>query len=593
MNFIIEPESFNAAAAGLVGNVGFAVRSSRNARLALIDSSYSTASGYDQLGTIHGLSLNAAPGSAETVLRQVGEELDALADNLITTRRAYEDQDDLFARILRRADTGGVGTATLGAFTHGGLEQVAGMHRQEVLVTPAASLDALIAALAASNAGAVAQSLPIWADITLAATNIGEGLIEVSNYIGANNYGETTDAIINRLQRSATASTTIATNATHFETTLAELEPARLANLAAMQALKAELTAMAATGPEAAGVADMIERVALAHNAVTTQATLSAITPRVISLTSPVWASMPSPTTAFTSADGAGVGFDGTRFIAPQGIVDAVLGFADAHPEKVAGVNAISREMARHAGLGDTAGLIAPEVLGTHPSTVSTWSLPSAVSGVTTPATTGHGASMTSPGGVLVNGRSIDAGGLSPAARMLTSGVPRVGGPLTNGTGVIGRGVTRVRGARGAGGGAAAEGAAGRADRWASSPDGTGRGVGSGRAPSAPYSSGGSGYGAPAGPGGSSLAGTPASGSTASPASQSSSPMFGGMGAGAGAGRGQGRKKRPPKIMITEVERDANRLALLGEPRKVLPGVIGEWIYEDPDDPNGTYPNKI
>ncbi|AKK11661.1 hypothetical protein [Corynebacterium uterequi] len=591
MNFIIEPESFNAAARGVDGNIPFAERTSTNARFASINSTYSTASGYDQLGTIHGLSLNTAPGSAQMVMNQVAQELSALADDLITTRRAYEDQDDLFARILRRADTGDAGTATLGSFTHGGLEQVAGMHHQEVLVTPAASLDQLIAALAASNAGAVAQSLPIWADITLAATNIGEGLIDVSNYIGANNYGETTDAIINRLQRSATASTTIATNATHFETTLAELEPARLANLTAMQALKAELTAMAAGGPEAAGVADMIERVALAHNAVTTQATLSAITPRVISLTSPVWSSMPSPTTSFTSADGAGVGFDGTRFLAPQGLVDAVLGFADAHPEKVAGVNAISREMARHAGLGDNAGLVTPEVLGTHPSTVSVWDPPAPVTATTTPAaTTGHGASMTSPGGVLVNGRSIDAGGLSPAARMLTSGVPRVGGPLTDGTGVIGRGVTRVRGASGAGGGAAAKGAAGRAGGSWASLDGTSRGVGSGRAPSAPYSSGGSGYGAPAGPGGSSLSGSPAS---ASPASQSSSPMFGGMGAGAGAGRGQGRKKRPPKIMITEVERDANRLALLGEPRKVLPGVIGEWIYEDPDDPNGTYPNKI
>ncbi|AKK11185.1 hypothetical protein [Corynebacterium uterequi] len=587
MNFIIEPESFNAAARGLLGNSSVATNSSWSAQSALIGSTYSTASGYDQLGTIHGLSLNTTPGSAETVLRQVADELDALADNLITTRRAYEDQDDLFARILRRADTGDAGTASLGVFTHGGLEQVAGMHHQEVLVTPAASLDQLIAALAASNAGAVAQSLPIWADITLAATNIGEGLIDVSNYIGANNYGETTDAIINRLQRSATASTTIATNATHFETTLAELEPARLANLTAMQALKAELTAMAAGGPEAAGVADMIERVALAHNAVTTQATLSAITPRVLSLTSPVWSSMPSPTTSFTSADGAGVGFDGTRFLAPQGLVDAVLGFADAHPEKVAGVNAISREMARHAGLGDTVGVVSPEVLGTHPSTVSVWDPPAPVTATTTPATTGRGASMTSPGGVLVNGRSIDAGGLSPAARMLTSGVPRVGGPLTDGTGVIGRGVTRVRGARGAGGGAGRAGGS-----WAS-PDGTGRGVGSGRAPSAPYSSGGprSGYGAPAGPGGSSLSGSPTPGSTGSPALQSSSPMFGGM--GAGAGRGQGRKKRPPKIMITEVERDANRLALLGEPRKVLPGVIGEWIYEDPDDPNGTYPNKI
>ncbi|AKK11025.1 hypothetical protein CUTER_05135 [Corynebacterium uterequi] len=204
--------------------------------------------------------------------------------------------------------------------------------------------------------------------------------------------------------------------------------------------------------------------------------------------------------------------------------------------------NAISREMACHVGLADTECLVSPEALGTHPPTASTWSSPSAVSGVTTPATTGHGTPMTSPGRVLVNGRSIDAGGLSPAARMLTSGVPRVGGPLTNGTGVIGRGVTRARGAR-AGGGAGRVGGS-----WASPNEANHGGVGSERAPSALYYSGGSGsgYGTPADPDGSSPAGSPASGSAAS---SFSSPMFGGM--GAGAGRGQ-RKRRPSAAFLAD-----------------------------------------
>ncbi|AKK11374.1 hypothetical protein [Corynebacterium uterequi] len=581
MNFTIEPESFSTAAIGILSNVPFASRSSKSALYALIGSDYSTASGFDQLGTIHGLSLNSTPGSAERVLRQVADELEALAANLVTTRNAYQEQDTLLARILRRADTGDSGAACLGAFRTGGLSNIAGMHRQEVFVTPAASLDALIAALATTNAAAVHQSLPIWAEITAAAANIGGALVEISSYIGANNYGDTTDAIITRLQRSAKASETIAANATHFETTLAELEPTRVANLAGAQALKAELDALAATGPEAAGVVEMIERVALAEIAVTTQAALTAITPRVLSLTDPVLAVMAEPVVSRTSAEGAGVGFDGTRFIAPQGVVDTVLGFAHAHPEKVAGVNAVTRELARQAGFDAQVGLIAPESIATSASTAGVWSPPS-------PVTTlggGHG------------------GGVSSGLAALTSGIPQVGGPLTQGTGVIGRGVNRV-GRRHTTGGVVG-------GAWSPPPSRAGAGGHLGSDGVAGVSAPRHGYGADAPrvsrtPGAFNSPGTPSSPNTpgtpggpgatpsaAQPSSSLSSSQGVPVGAGAGSGRGQGRKKRPPKIMITEVERDANRLALLGEPRKVLPGVIGEWIYEDPDDPNGTYPNKI
>ncbi|AKK11397.1 hypothetical protein [Corynebacterium uterequi] len=579
MKFTIDPESFGVAASGFGSNIDQADHASQNASHTTIGPGYSPASGYHELGVIHGKSLNTTPGSASAVMQRVTDELSALAENLIITRNAYQEQDSIFARVLHRADIGEAGSAALGALAHGGLGHIPGMYRKEVVVVPAASLDELIADLTATDAGAVHSATSTWADLAVAAENASEGLIDISNYLGAANYGDTVDAIINRLQRTGVAARTIGSNAHHFEDTLSQLEPARIANLTTLEQLKAELTALAATGGEGAAIAAATERVLLAHNAVTTQATLAGITPRVIRLTDPVLAAAASPITTLTAADG-GIGFDGTRFVAPQAMVDTLRDFAYANPDQAGRINALTQEMSRHSGNLEHPGILHPASIGTAPSTAGTLTPPSELS----PRPL---AAAPSPAAPTVASPSLSMPAWNGAAQASRdSGMPvahsRQGQPLSAtarylmGTGYselmavpdstpIGHDRAQRRGGassqlRGGDSGAHTNG---RLQRG-SSP----------------------GFGSQPSPGRESMNAAPGAGGRGG-----ASPMMaGGFG---GAGRREGRKNKPPKIMITEVERDANRLALLGEPRKVLPGVIGEWIYEDPDDPNGTYPNKI
>ncbi|AKK10590.1 hypothetical protein [Corynebacterium uterequi] len=594
MKFIIDPDSLAAVARATDSNSMHAYQARSGAQSALIGPAYSTASGYDQLGTIHGLSLHSHPGSAAEVLGLVAEELQSVADNLVTTRRAYQDQDTIVARVLRRADIGDSGAAALGLFSTGGLARTPGMHRGEVIVTPAVSLDALLAALGASDSGAVSGAMGVWANIIQAASNIAEGLIEASGYIGANNYGQTSDAIMARLQDSGRATRTIATNAGHFESTLSQLEPARLANIATVQALKTELTALAASGPEGTAVAEIAERAALAHNAVTTQAALAAITPRVMSLSDPLLSTAPNPTATLTTADG-GVGFDGTRFIAPHGMVDSLLGYADAHPEQVSRINALTQAAARQAGMPDSPGLIHPETITTAPTTAGT---------ITSPAPLTHAPAST-PSSTAAIG-TVAQSAVSPARW----GAPTRGGdtgttaraaasPVRSGWDSVSATTRYIMGPQ------PPRSKILVSDTLVQPSDGKAGTRWNGSASSNGYSSGGTGPRggergyrvAPEAPPRSSTP-APLSAEPASPgagaargATPASSPVMGG--GFANPSRSDKRRAKPPKIMITEVERDANRLALLGEPRKVLPGVIGEWIFEDPDDPNGTYPNKI
>ncbi|MGV3154863.1 hypothetical protein ACEE62_09735 [Corynebacterium sp. 32222D000BW] len=46
-------------------------------------------------------------------------------------------------------------------------------------------------------------------------------------------------------------------------------------------------------------------------------------------------------------------------------------------------------------------------------------------------------------------------------------------------------------------------------------------------------------------------------------------------------GHSSKESSRSVRAVVTEVEKDPNRLALLGQRPAVVPGVIGAWVRED------------
>ncbi|MDY3126810.1 MAG: hypothetical protein SOW59_01575, partial [Corynebacterium sp.] len=156
-------------------------------------------------------------------------------------------------------------------------------------------------------------------------------------------------------------------------------------------------------------------------------------------------------------------------------------------------------------------------------------------------------------GANALSGLSTNAGQQGSLGRMGSSGglSGAVGAPGNAGASSFGR---IPSGARGVGAGIGGLGSGGAM--------GTGSGSGTGAGAGSVTTSGVNGSGA-GGVGGQ---------------QRGSGPM---MSPGAAAGNGAGAKDKKIRAVTSKVELDDNRRALLGEPRAVVPGVIGNWVRED------------
>ncbi|WP_146183470.1 hypothetical protein, partial [Corynebacterium yudongzhengii] len=96
------------AISGKVGALSHSARTGeRNTLNAPIGPSYSVASGFDQMGTMHGRFIKYGSGAAAQVLQDLSGELDDIHTNLNRTSEAFQAQDDTAAHALDIADHGG------------------------------------------------------------------------------------------------------------------------------------------------------------------------------------------------------------------------------------------------------------------------------------------------------------------------------------------------------------------------------------------------------------------------------------------------------------------------------------------------------
>lgn len=575
-----DSDSLLDASASMASLHDFAVTGLGLAGAATIGGSYSPASGFNQMGAIHGFSLKSAPGSASEVFKSLCDELTNVRQNLRTTGGAFAAQDSTASVAFDFADVGGMVQRSVEKLSARETSGTSPLHKEPVLVAPDPSITTLLAKLSASNGAAASSSQGIWNELALRTADIAEGMYGLANYIGGSNSGAAPDAIGARLRNVAARTRVISGNSGIFQSNLGALEAFRTERTANVATAKASLDAMRATGPEGMAAAEVAEKMFLLQYAATTQASLTGLIPPVVNLTTPDLSNPgQSLDIGMNEVPGTGMRYSTNGVVVPQALADQVLDYAAKNPESFEAINSVTRDMASHAGGDLDQGLFSPQGIATEAATTTSGFPPAPTLGGASPASTGLTPSLAaSPSGVANPGLAALNGagaGLTPLS------APGVGATGT-------RSSTAHQPAVGSGGvagqrsGAGIDALPGNARSLNSSlrsgPIG-GSSFGAGQGSAAAPNSEGETARRSSGP--ATASNSPAaSGSSAQQgrASGSSSPAM------ANGGRGAAKENKRSKVrsVVSQVEREGNLRDLLGQKKAVVPGVIGDWVREDP-----------
>ena len=124
----------------------------------VLNGAYSTVSGLDQLGDGHGRVMHGGAGSAEAVLVSYSEQIQWLRDALKASVEALNSQDELFARGMDIADTGGqVGEGAV-SFPVRPAPRFDSFSFTSPVVRAPSSIDELCSDFSGTNSGAVSAA---------------------------------------------------------------------------------------------------------------------------------------------------------------------------------------------------------------------------------------------------------------------------------------------------------------------------------------------------------------------------------------------------------------------------------------------------
>lgn len=577
----VQYDSLFGAASSIIKFQDFASFGLARAGGASIGQSYSSAAGFSQLGSIHGFSLKSAPGSAYEVFKLLGTELGVVSQNLKRTGGAFAAQDFTASTAFDLADVGGMVQQSVEKLAARDTSGTSPLHKEPVIVAPDISVLTLLGKLTASNSGAALASQGIWSELALRTSDIAEGMYGLANYIGSSNSGAAPDAIGARLRNVAARTRVISGNSGIFQGNLGALEAFRSERTANVAAANASLNAMRASGPEGMAASEAAEKMFLLQYSAATQASLTGLIPPVINLTTPDLANPgQSLDIGMKEIPGAGMRYSASGVVVPQALADQVLNYAAKNPESFESINAVTRDMASHAGGDLEQGLFSPQGVSTEAATAAGGFPPAPTLGGMGPASAGQLPPLASalsavpnPGLAALNGAGARLGPISVPGFGATGVRPSASTQALIGT----SGVASQRGSLGAGA------LAGNAHALTSplrsgTPGGSAFGTGSGAAGGS-ISEGEAARRAT----GQVTAATPQAtptGQAQQGRSGSSSPAMAHNRAGQRSPKGNKRSK--VRSVVSQVERDGNLRDLLGQKKAVVPGVIGDWVREEP-----------
>ena len=562
-------------------------------------SAFSPVSGLDQLGSGHGNVINGGAGAANSVLNSYAEQIEWLSAALQASGAALTGQDELFARGMDVADTGGRVVEESVMFPARPAPRFESFVFNPPAVSPSLSLDALCSQFSGTNSGAVLEAQGSWGSMASAISNVSASLSSIAGEILAENSGETFEQAAARINEVAAAGATFAANAKMMGASVGTLNRIYMGHR--MQVF------MAATSIKA--ILDPVQRLAaerafLASFQATFQADVLTGMPPVSNLMQMKGANGSAGEIALgmdeiagsgqawsaaglTPSGAAQGGVANAGSIAPDAAVQGAAGQSGVGSfgtvtDQLDGIN-IGDMLTSAASAGQSLanGLAMP----TSTPNSASGAIPSSMSAASPLGAFGSGAGLGAQGGSIgssapgaissraagsaggsVSGMtggpgapgmvgSTSSGRMSPAGSGITS--DSLMGARTHGASSAGAVAPMMGGAGGMSGGVVGAGGTGSQSKYARQ---TGSSVGS-------SSQSGSGLG---------MVGSGSGKASISNFGRGMMPMMPMMPMG-GAGGGQ-KNTGKVKTVTSAVEEDRNLAALLGDRGPVVPGVIGDWV---------------
>lgn len=518
-----------------------------NAGFDVINGSYSSVSGLDQLGISHGHVLNGGAGSSHVVLDSYAEQIQWLKNALKASVDALNGQDELFARGMEIADTGGqVGEESV-VFPPRPAPRFDSFSFPSPSVRAPSSIDELCSDFSGTNSGAVSAAQSSWTTMASTISEVSASLDRVAGELLASNSGEVFEQASARITEVAQAGSTFSQNAREMSRSVGTLNKIYLGHK--MQVFLASMSISM--------IKDPVERAAaessfLASFESSFQSDVTAGVPGIDNLMRMRNSDGSGGDVALGLSDikGSGESFT-TQGLAPQGFSGGGGGVAAA-PTIGAGSFGTVANSLDGMKVNDLQTMVAS--VGAGSPGVSSPGLTGVAGGVG-----GAGSVAGGPaGGVPMMGSTARPGFAGGGPRFSNAGLHQLMGSRTQSASALGSMPPMVgAGGAGVGSGASGAGAAGINGARANSRQ-------------ALASSGGNTQSAAGLTGG--------AGGVGAKASQSMPrPMMPMMPLGA-AGGGNQKNAGKVKSVTSAVEEDANIAALLGDRGPVVPGVIGDWV---------------
>lgn len=583
MTLKIDSSSISSAVSRLNELQHQAITASQVGMKSTILSAFSPVSGLDQLGSGHGNVINGGAGAANSVLNSYAEQIEWLSAALQASGAALTGQDELFARGMDVADTGGRVVEESVMFPARPAPRFESFVFNPPAVSPSLSLDALCSQFSGTNSGAVLEAQGSWGSMASAISNVSASLSSIAGEILAENSGETFEQAAARINEVAAAGATFAANAKMMGASVGTLNRIYMGHR--MQVF------MAATSIKA--ILDPVQRLAaerafLASFQATFQADVLTGMPPVSNLMQMKGANGSAGEIALgmdeiagsgqawsaaglTPSGAAQGGVANAGSIAPDAAVQGAAGQSGVGSfgtvtDQLDGIN-IGDMLTSAASAGQSLanGLAMP----TSTPNSASGAIPSSMSAASPLGAFGSGAGLGAQGGSIgssapgaISSRAAGSAGGSVPGMTGGPGAPGITsdslmGARTHGASSAGAVAPMMGGAGGMSGGVVGAGGTGSQSKYARQ---TGSSVGS-------SSQSGSGLG---------MVGSGSGKPSISNFGRGMMPMMPMMPMG-GAGGGQ-KNTGKVKTVTSAVEEDRNLAALLGDRGPVVPGVIGDWV---------------
>lgn len=544
MTLKIDPSSISKAVSRLKEVQHQAITASQVGMKSTILAAFSPVSGLDQLGTGHGSVLNGGMGAANSVLNSYAEQIEWLSAALQASGEALTGQDELFARGMDIADTGGKVVEESVMFPARPAPRFESFVFNPPVVRPSLSLDALCSQFSGTNSGAVLEAQGSWSSMASAISNVSATLASIAGEVLAENSGETFEQAAARINEVAAAGATFAANAKMMGASVGTLNRIYMGHR--MQVF------MAATSIKA--ILDPFQRMAaekafLASFQATFQADVLTGMPPVRNLMQMKGANGAAGEIALGMSEVAGSGQSWSAAgLTPAGASKLGSMVQEAAGQVGAGSFGTVSDQVEGISIGDmlTSAASAGQNLAGSASLPASQSL-GGLNGSGVGSQTGM---IGGPAPGMVG--STNSGRMSPAGSGIKS--DSLMGARTHGASAAGGGMAPMMGGAGGVTGAGGLSSHGKHARQ------TGPSVGSSSQSGAGMGMVGAGSGKP----------------SISNGGRGMMPMMP-MGGAGGAGGGQ-KNTGKVKSVTSAVEEDRNLAALLGDRGPVVPGVIGDWV---------------